>query len=137
LRAASHPPPQSFPLPRSPSQDSWQEGNILFNNTPTALNAYGALLTTRLESNLLGSNPNSGVFLDSCNHHCGEWGSITIDGMNQAQAFAQWYAQQGTAGAKKEWKQGQAFPCTACCKPTDDEGAAVCTSAEQFYAGMM
>lgn len=109
----------TFPL--QSEYDAWQVGNELFvkSDNASAINPYGALLVSRLEADLLGASPNPGhgAFLDSCFHHCGEWGSIKIDGQEQAGAFAEWYAALGTAGAKKEWKQGKAYPCAACCHP--------------------
>ena len=69
-----------------------------------------------MEANLLGADKPSGVFLDSCNHHCGAWG-ITIDGQPTQLAHMSWYNSLGVAGAKKEWTNHTVdFPCTACCK---------------------
>lgn len=75
------------------------------------INEWGANLTALVHSNLLGPNPAHGIFLDSCLHHCGGWGSYTIDGMVQGPAFEKWY-ETGTGGVHI---QGKAFPCTTCC----------------------
>ena len=54
------------------------------------INSYGANLTNLVKENLLNQKKN-GIFLDSCRHHCGEWGEIVINGDNQATAFQKWY----------------------------------------------
>ena len=51
------------------------------------INAWGKKLTGLVHTNLLGPNPKHGIFLDSCLHHCGGWGSYKIDGMVQGPAF--------------------------------------------------
>ncbi len=51
-----------FPL--QSEYDSWQVGNDLDNKTDSAINAYGAMLTQRLQDNLLSTNPQNGAFLD-------------------------------------------------------------------------
>ena len=51
------------------------------------INAWGKKLTDLVHTNLLGPNPKHGIFLDSCLHHCGGWGSYKIDGMVQGPAF--------------------------------------------------
>ena len=66
---------------------------------------------------LMGHNKESGAFLDSCHHHCGMWNQIRIDGQLVSEAFAQWYDSIGTKKPKTVWKQGEAYPCDACCKP--------------------
>jgi hypothetical protein len=109
----------TFPL--QSQYDSWQVGNDLFakSGDKSAINAYGALLTARVETDLLAAAPaKHGVFLDSCYHHCGnEFNAVTVDGMSQATAMQAWYNSLGQAGARKEWKQGQVYPCAACCQP--------------------
>jgi hypothetical protein len=75
------------------------------------MNAYGQLVTQRVQDNLLANSQNS-VFLDSCNHHCGAWGSIVINGDNQAAAFSKWYYGVN----KAPYFQNQAFPCASCCQ---------------------
>jgi len=50
------------------------------------------------------------VFLDSCDHHCGQWNAIVIDGMRSGVAFRDWYT-----GQKGQHIQGRPYPCTACC----------------------
>lgn len=90
---------------------SWQTAHILGSTDASWINAFGKNLTARITKNLL-SQPQHGVFLDSCHHHCGEWGDITIDGDNQATAFQKFYE-----GTKKIFIQGQVYPCDSCCKP--------------------
>lgn len=105
-----------FPL--QSKYDSWQIGNDLDNKTPAAINAWGTKLRGLVEENLLGPTRLNGVFLDSCNHHCGEWG-ITIDGQPTALAHQQWYRTLSVSGSKKEWNQNgttPAYPCASCCK---------------------
>jgi hypothetical protein len=98
----------TFPL--QPEYDSWQIDNDLNSHDPVKINQYGAILTTLMKLNLL-NRPQHGVFLDSCEHHCGGWGSIKIDGENQAQAFQNFYE-----GRKKVYIQGKDYPCTPCCQ---------------------
>jgi hypothetical protein len=59
----------TFPL--QAQYDSWQIGNDLGTTDPAAINAWGKRLTGLVETNLL-SQPQHGIFLDSCEHHCGE-----------------------------------------------------------------
>jgi hypothetical protein len=103
-----------FPL--QSKYDSWQIGNDLDNKDPAAINAWGAKLQGLVEGNLLGAEKPNGVFLDSCNHHCGAWG-ITIDGQPTQLAHQTWYNNLGVSGAKKEWtNRTVSFPCASCCK---------------------
>ena len=107
-----------FPL--QSTYDSWQEGNDAFvkptDNAGT--NAYGALLSQRFKDNLLAdkNNVGHGSFLDSCYHHCGEWNSITINGLQSGNALMTWYNSIGQPG-QRAYIQGQAYPCANCCKP--------------------
>jgi len=96
-----------FPL--QSEYDSWQEGNILGTSNATELNAFGAELTKRFGKAVTVSSDN-GAFLDSCNHHCGEWNVIVILGKDTSAAFDQWY----TTG-RGVFIQGKEFPCTVCC----------------------
>jgi len=59
----------------------------------------------------------SAVFLDSCRHHCGEWGAITIDGLKSPEVLQLWY-EKGTKGLPHNgyMDQNQVFPCDSCCK---------------------
>jgi len=101
----------TFPL--QSEYDSWQTSNDLGSSDAALINTYGQNLSTLVAVNLL-SQKQHGIFLDSCHHHCGEWGSITISGDNQAAALSKWY----TGGGQKSWIQGKAYPCDACCKPS-------------------
>jgi hypothetical protein len=98
--------------------DAWQIPNDLrvpLNDT-VDINAWGAGLEVKMNLSL-ASNPEHGVFWDSCYHHCGEWGSITIDGQQQGAALVEWYNGIGVPGSKKMWRQGKTYPCPACCSP--------------------
>eukprot|EP01048_Picozoa_sp_COSAG05_P013342 COSAG05_NODE_1412_length_4957_cov_50.130918_3_plen_170_part_00 len=106
-----------FPL--QGEYDSWQmccDAGLETKDSKTdaQINAWGAKLTALIHSNLLGPNDKHGIFLDSCLHHCGGWGSYTIDGMTQGPAFQKWY-ETGTGGVHL---QGKTYPCASCCKPT-------------------
>lgn len=100
-----------FPL--QSEYDSWQIPHDLKSNDTTLINQYGANLTKLIENNFLKAK-NHGIFLDSCHHHCGMWGSIRIDGDLQANAFQKWYNNPTT---KRIWNQNQKYPCADCCKP--------------------
>ena len=107
--------------------DSWQTGHVLYYpNTGADVAALGRNLTQRITANLLGPHPRSGVFLDSCWHHCGMWDQIRIDGELVSTAFQKWYEGLGARGEdvpiKRTWKQGLPFRCYGCCYP--DERAA-------------
>ena len=80
-----------------------------------AINAYGVELEKRLNASYLATGAQHAVFLDSCYHHVGEWGNISIDGQVQAAALTAFYNSVGISGAKQLWRQGRAYPCTACC----------------------
>ena len=82
---------------------------------PKAINAWGEKLKGLVQSNLLSADGPSGIFLDSCNHHCGAWG-ITIDGDSTAHAHMKWYNSLSVSGAQKLWDQTGDYPCAACCK---------------------
>lgn len=102
----------TFPL--QSAYDSWQCPNDLGSNDPTLINQWGANLTRLVQQNLLipGQGRHS-VFLDSCYHHCGEWGSIRINGDTQPIAFQKWYEGQ----QKQPYIQNKPYKCDACCSP--------------------
>lgn len=100
-----------FPL--QSEYDSWQTSQDLASNDPAMINQWGKNLTALVNKNFL-TEANHGIFLDSCHHHCGEWGSIRIDGDVQAIAFQKWYNDPKT---KRIWNQNKAYPCDACCHP--------------------
>lgn len=103
-----------FPL--QSEYDAWQTGHVLATPSDAMITEMGVNITSRLKSDLLLSKvqPNHGVFLDSCHHHCGAWGEIVIDGQDQAAAFSQWYSDPSK---KRLWIQGKPYPCDSCCKP--------------------
>ena len=95
--------------------DSFQISFILKNNSAAAINAYGAIVESRVRADLLAPHADSAVFLDSCEHHVGEWGEIAIDGQTVAQALQTFYDSIGKQG-RRLWAQGRPYPCAACCK---------------------
>jgi len=98
-----------FPL--QSEYDSWQVANILGSKVRSDINKFGQTLVNRLVNSIL-KNPKSGVFLDSCYHHCGEWDSIIIDGANSGAGFEKWYR-----SGRGTYTQNKPYPCDACCKP--------------------
>jgi len=97
-----------FPL--QAKYDAWQIDNVLGSRDATLVNEFGANLTALVETELLNTNPAHGIFLDSCYHHCGEWGSIKIDNQVQATAFQNWFL-----GGLKFYNQDGTYPCSTCC----------------------
>jgi len=97
--------------------DSWQIGNILCSTNATIINEFGRNLTNLVEDVIL-SDVQNGIFLDSCFHHCFEWGSIVIDGDDQASAFEGW---SNGSSSQSFWFQDNEFPCNNCCSPTDKQ----------------
>jgi hypothetical protein len=95
--------------------DTFQDETILKNNSAVAINAYGAMIDSRVRANLLAPHADASVFLDSCSHHVAEWGDITIDGQTVAQALQTFYDSVGQQG-KRLWAQGKPYPCVACCQ---------------------
>ena len=93
--------------------DAWQVGpgdaGLSVNDT-AGVNAWGALLSSRMRATLL-MQPQHGAFLDSCFHHCGGFDAFLVDGFTQATAHAAWYG----GGARRLFNQSEAYPCAACC----------------------
>ncbi len=81
------------------------------NSSPADIQQLGVNITARLSSQLL-SNPIHGAFLDSCVHHCGKWGAITIDKATSPIAFQAWYDK---ATSTRFWNQAAEYPCDTCC----------------------
>jgi len=94
--------------------DAWQTGNV---QGTTSTQIMGDNITSRIRTDLMAHNNESGAFLDSCHHHCGSWNSIRIDGDLVSVAIQKWYLGIGVAGSKKLWNQNKPYPCTACCSP--------------------
>merc|ERR1711990_1345634 len=79
----------TFPL--QSEYDAWQTGNVLERGADAATtNEFGKNLTGLVESLLL-SQPQHGIFLDSCHHHCGAWNGPVIDKMPSSLALQEWY----------------------------------------------
>ncbi len=102
-----------FPL--QSQYDSWQIHYDLDSTDNTDINNWGKALTAFLKSDLLSHNPQSGVFLDACEHHCGNWNSMLVDGLDQAHAFERWY----NGDARKVYEQNHRYKCDACCTRGD------------------
>eukprot|EP00931_Biecheleriopsis_adriatica_P120145 TRINITY_DN95279_c0_g1_i1.p1 TRINITY_DN95279_c0_g1~~TRINITY_DN95279_c0_g1_i1.p1 ORF type:complete len:414 (+),score=81.27 TRINITY_DN95279_c0_g1_i1:133-1374(+) len=109
----------TFPL--QSVYDSWQTGNVVEGGAAAAtINAFGANVTS-LVKKLLLSQPQHGIFLDSCHHHCGAWNGPQIDGMNSSFALKEWYERGSLALPNKGlFNQNKAFPCNACCHGSGD-----------------
>jgi len=96
-------------------QMRWRDINI--NDTVTE-NKWGQHLTQLIEENFLGSDSRHGLFLDSCSHHCWKWGLLYTNGVNQVEAFQQWYNQGSSSLPNKGFFHQQAtYPCESCCHP--------------------
>lgn len=85
-------------------------------------NLYRQHLTSRILA-VIPHLPNHGGFFESCVHHGGKWGEISIDGFHQRDAFSAWYKaqrlawQNGTvASGRKIWWQAEEYKCDDCCK---------------------
>ena len=81
----------------------------------TSVNLCGNYVRAGLKQRLAAP---SAVFLDSCHHHCGEWNSITIEGLLCSRALFVFYTQGAAALPNGGYMdQGHAYPCNACCSP--------------------
>jgi hypothetical protein len=116
----------SLPVTRAPvfsmqsTYDAWQIAHVLKAEPrqfapPAMVQAFGNNLTAKITANLLEPNPENGMFLDSCRHHCAEWNTIRIEGDVVSTAIQKWYDGIGVAGSKKTWIQGKPYPCDECC----------------------
>jgi len=119
--ASEHIKTPIFPL--QSEYDAWQTGNVLERNAdaPTT-NEFGKNLTGLVKSLLL-TQPQHGIFLDSCHHHCGAWNGPVIDNMNSSFALLEWY-EKGSQNLPNKgfFNQNKAYPCGNCCKgPGDSE----------------
>jgi hypothetical protein len=110
----------TFPL--QSQYDAWQTGNVMGSpdagvNVTTTQNDFGVNLTALVKTQLL-AQPQHGIFLDSCHHHCGNWDGSRIDGLLSGDALEAWYT-KGSSGLDNKgfYNQDKAFPCAACCKP--------------------
>merc|ERR1740121_2855490 len=119
--SSAHIKTPTFPL--QSEYDTWQQGNVAGGGID--MNDFGKNLTALVKSQLL-SQPQHGIFLESCSHHCGAWNGPMIDGMTSSVALEEWY-NKGSAALKNKgfFNQGKAFPCKACCTGSGDEEAVV------------
>jgi len=92
--------------------DAWQIPNILGSNNVTLVTDFGHYLTEQMFDQLL-PYPRAGLWLDSCEHHCGGWPGIKIDGYSMATAFAEFY--QSVGNGRRIWFQDEDYPCKSCC----------------------
>lgn len=113
--SAAHIKTPTFPM--QSQYDSWQTDNVMGTegNINTTEIAFGKNLTSLVISQLL-TQPQHGIFLDSCHHHCGNWGGSRIDGDVIGTALQKWY----TVGSdelpnKGFYNQNKPFPCASCC----------------------
>jgi len=98
-------------FPVQSEYDAWQASNILGSTDAVLLNNYGKMLTSRFKTGVLAHTAN-GCDLDSCFHHCHEWGQIVIGGYDQGKAVQAWYE-----GKELVLIQDKVYPCTECCVP--------------------
>lgn len=112
--ASEHIKTPTFPL--QSEYDAWQTGNVLEGNADvTTVNEFGKNLTKLVESLLL-SQPQHGIFLDSCHHHCGAWNGPVIDTMKSSVALQEWYEKGSQAMSNKGFfNQNKPYPCELCC----------------------
>ena len=125
--ASAHIKTPTFPL--QSQYDSWQTNNVMAGGAAAVQNEFGKNLTALVKSQLL-NQPQHGIFLDSCHHHCGNWDGSEIDGMLSGAALQKWYT-GGSAGLDNKgfFNQNKPFPCDACCKPAAAAAAAAATTA--------
>eukprot|EP00438_Fugacium_kawagutii_P030089 Skav228178 [mRNA] locus=scaffold3933:167264:168451:+ [translate_table: standard] len=101
--------------------DAWQTAHVQGPGGAQKTRVLGKNITQRLLTDLLGKNPKSGAFLDSCWHHGGEWNRIRIDGDLVSTAILKWYNGLGHKDNKRLWNQDKPFPCKDCCQPDRQE----------------
>jgi len=113
----------TFPL--QSVYDSWQTGNVMGRSDDATQNEFGKNVTGLVESLFL-KQPQHGIFLDSCHHHCGAWNGPVIDGFNSSFALQEWY-NKGSQGLSNKglFNQNKAYPCIACCEGTGDSETVV------------
>mmetsp|Transcript_50940 Transcript_50940/g.101299 ORF Transcript_50940/g.101299 Transcript_50940/m.101299 type:complete len:278 (-) Transcript_50940:174-1007(-) len=117
---AQHIKTPTFPM--QSQYDAWQTGNVMGKPDPgtdatTTQNRFGKNLTALVVTDLL-AQPQHGIFLDSCHHHCGAWDGPEIEGTLIGAALKAWYTKGSAALPNKGFfNQDKAFPCDACCKP--------------------
>jgi len=93
--------------------DCGHSGIVFDWTNTTSVNLCGNYIRMLVQQLLM---PPSAVFLDSCRHHCGEWGAITIDGTTSPKALNVWYNTGSHALPKDgDMDQGAAYPCDKCC----------------------
>jgi len=88
-------------------------GIILDWNNATSVNDCGNYIRGLVKTLLA---PPSAIFLDSCHHHCGEWGSIHIYNISSPFALQIFYDKGATALPNNGYmNQGIPYPCDSCC----------------------
>lgn len=103
----------TFPI--QASYDSWQIANDLGvpSSDSSAINQWGQMVSQRLNDNLL-RQPQHGIALDSCYHHCGaEWDVLKFGTFTQATAHQDWY--NHGASSQRVYNQSMTYPCASCC----------------------
>eukprot|EP00916_Digyalum_oweni_P023051 GHVL01038298.1.p1 GENE.GHVL01038298.1~~GHVL01038298.1.p1 ORF type:complete len:352 (-),score=45.67 GHVL01038298.1:884-1939(-) len=76
--------------------DSWQTSHEFGPHQDVAISKFGQALYSKLETSVIGGpkQRTQGGFIDSCVHHCGTWGNISINGQTSKTTFDLWYQDQ-------------------------------------------
>eukprot|EP01084_Bolivina_argentea_P061931 113211_1 len=95
--------------------DSWQLNHELGNTkNDTMVNGYAYNFTLSFMEQFINTNkPNHVGYLDTCYHHCLQWGTIIIDGYNQSEVVVQLY--YGNMTHSNFFFQNDTYPCQSCC----------------------
>merc|ERR1712113_490859 len=71
--------------------DKFQISCVLGSNDPEQIQQFGMELENLVNDSLLLNKPNHGAMIDSCEHHCGGWNAINLNGVTQCDAFTAFY----------------------------------------------
>eukprot|EP01084_Bolivina_argentea_P141560 248738_1 len=94
--------------------DSFQINCVLGTNTHDNENiqSFGMYLENLVNMSLLVNKANHGAMIDSCEHHCGGWTTINLNGVTQCDAFTEFY---NNKQKQRVWYQNETYPCESCC----------------------
>eukprot|EP01084_Bolivina_argentea_P141557 248732_1 len=92
--------------------DKFQISCVLGSTNSNDIQTFGMSLEHFVNHSLLLNKPNHGAFIDSCEHHCGGWNTIALNGVTQCDAFTQFY---NNKQKQRIWYQNQTYPCASCC----------------------
>jgi len=105
-------------FPFQPKYDYWQIYNVLGSENVTLVNKFGDYELQVIQSTLLKSRIDHGIWLDSCTHHCfycEGWKPcppIEIKNVTPLQAFTEWF----TTGKQHDYYiDNQPYDCETCC----------------------